>query len=296
MKKPTAKRAKPMDANGELYQQRALEVLPLLVRQARTGEPICYDAIARQVGMPLAWNLNCVLGSIGTSLDLLRQNKGERWARDVPHIQALVVNKASGLPGSGFAGFLSNPERYLSAPRREKQRLMRALWNEISSFRDWERVLDYFNVEPMSAPSLDDLLSEQERRALGGAGESEAHKSFKRFVANHPAAVGVSGRKLVWCEEYPFASSDTVDVLFKTTTKWFAVEVKAKTAPTSDILRGIFQCVKYRALLSATIAVDNVAAEGKVLLALEGSLPNKLRRYANELRIEVFERVREYAS
>lgn len=52
----------------KLYQQRAREALPLLVRQAVVGETIFYSQLASEMNMPNARNLNFVLGCIGNTL------------------------------------------------------------------------------------------------------------------------------------------------------------------------------------------------------------------------------------
>src|SRR5687768_120352 len=102
----TAGASKPIDPNGELYQQRAFRALPVLVRQAYAGQTIYYSEIARELSMENPRNMNYVLGAIGTSL---RQLSAE-WNEPIPPIQAIVINKADELPGEGFAEFAPDPE------------------------------------------------------------------------------------------------------------------------------------------------------------------------------------------
>jgi hypothetical protein len=47
-----------------LYQQRAAQALPLLVRQAKVHQAVFYKALADEMGMPFALNLNWILGAI----------------------------------------------------------------------------------------------------------------------------------------------------------------------------------------------------------------------------------------
>ena len=86
----------------KLYQQRARTVLPMLVRQAWSGQPIRYEMLAAEAGISNPRNLNYPLGCIGERLDAL----ADEWEEEIPHIQSLVVGKATGLPGDGFDGFL----------------------------------------------------------------------------------------------------------------------------------------------------------------------------------------------
>jgi hypothetical protein len=284
----TAMVAKPMDRNGKLYQRRAFAVLPILVRQAATGVPMTYGQIAAEVNMPNHRNLNYVLGSIGVSL----QQLANRWRSTIPAIQSLAINEQSRLPGPGFDNFFPNPKEYRSATLDGKRRMVRWLWHEVRAYTDWSKVLTHFDLVPIPPLSLDTVLPQEVRRAFGEGGESPAHKEFKQFVASHPEVVGVRGRVISTKIEYWFASADKADILFTTRLERVAVEVKAHTAPDVDILRGIFQWVKYRALLEATHAVEKNELPFRAILALEGPLPIKWRGAATTLGVEVVERIR----
>ena len=65
-----------------------------------------------------------------------------------------------------------------------------------------------------------------------------------------------------------------------------AVEVKSARSDESDILRGMFQCVKYRAVLEAQQAADSVAQSARAILVLEAQLPPKFQAIKNILGIE----------
>ena len=78
--------------------------------------------------------------------------------------------------------------------------------------------------------------------------ESEAHKCLKQRIASNPTIVGLKANengeqeKRLW-------SGDEVDVYFKRSA--VAVEIKAGNAGVSELHRGVFQCVKYKAILCA---------------------------------------------
>jgi len=57
----TGEKAASFTSGSKLYQQRARRTLPLLVRQAEAGETIPYSALAAELQMPNARNLNFVL-------------------------------------------------------------------------------------------------------------------------------------------------------------------------------------------------------------------------------------------
>ena len=57
----------------EPYRQRARAALPLLVRRAEARTPLTYGALAQELGVPLARNLNYVLNSVGAALENLSE-------------------------------------------------------------------------------------------------------------------------------------------------------------------------------------------------------------------------------
>ena len=91
MRDETAIVAKPIDAAGELYQQRALRALPILVRQAWAGRQIYYGEIARELDMANPRNMNYVLGSVGTSLQIL----SDKWKERIPPQEGATVSAAA---------------------------------------------------------------------------------------------------------------------------------------------------------------------------------------------------------
>ncbi|MFN3425668.1 MAG: hypothetical protein ACK40C_13280 [Novosphingobium meiothermophilum] len=112
----------------KLYQVRARQALPILVRQALSRKPIFYKALAAELGMPNPRNLNYVLGSIGTTLNELASDP--EWG-EIPHIQSLVINQQRRLPGEGFEGFLAQRmKEYQKLSLAEKRAYLDAYWHE----------------------------------------------------------------------------------------------------------------------------------------------------------------------
>src|SRR5688572_22841252 len=95
----TQRKAQPLPGN-KLYQIRAQQALPILVRQAQMQTQITYGDFAKEMGMR-ARNLNFVLGCIGRSLLKLEAV----WHEEIPRIQTIVFNKHTGLPGRGGKWF-----------------------------------------------------------------------------------------------------------------------------------------------------------------------------------------------
>ena len=98
-------------------------------------------------------------------------------------------------------------------------------------------------------------------------GESDDHKKFKEWVAAHPEKIGIG--KVDPEREHEFDSLHRVDLLFDLGDERIAVEVKPKKSPDSDVRRGIYQCVAYKALLEAEIKVNKLRVKARALLVIE---------------------------
>ena len=85
--------------------------------------------------------------------------------------------------------------------------------------------------------------------------------------------------------EYPLPSGDRLDVYFETSDCRYAIEVKPSTSPDDDITRGIFQCVKYKAVMEAIrkIGYDKYAV--KTLLVTASGLSERNKKLAEALNV-----------
>ena len=280
-RRSTSITSKPIDKEGQLYQQRALLALPLLVRQAEAGQTLHYGKLANELGMPNPRNLNRVLGSIGTSLQTL----GQRWGQEIPAIQALVTNKNSGLPGLGFTPFLSDPGAFRRATNAQQRAMLQRITHEVCSYQRWRDVLAHFDAQPWKGPPPEAAT----HRMGDHGGESPEHLAFKEAVRLHPDWFGIPD--CTASVEYPFVTGDAVDVLFTQGSRMWGVEVKSAVSQERDILRGLHQCVKYRALLLAKQAAAGKACFVNVYLACEHEFPAKFLGVANVLGVEFFDRL-----
>jgi hypothetical protein len=114
---------------------------------------------------------------------------------------------------------------------------------------------------------------------------------LKEFVARNPGRIGLTGKIPKAVVELPLPSGDKLDVSFRGKARWVAVEVKSAISAEEDIVRGLFQCVKYRAVLEAVQASEVQPQGARAILVLEGSLPSILVPLCNILGVEVVENV-----
>lgn len=268
----------------QLYQSRARKALPVLVRQAIAAKTIYYQHLADELGMPNPRNLNYVLGSVGQSLIAL----GERWGKVIPPIQCLVINQLDQMPGEGFGWFMPDKSEWQRLSKHRKLALVREVTREIYLYDDWMAVLNALELAPLKE-DFSDLLSAASTFRAGG--EGEAHRSLKELVRRNPEVAGVPRRCGPGTAEKRIPSGDCIDVFFDAGDEWVGVEVKPELSGPDDITRGLFQCVKYRAVLDAILAVEQKQVTARSVLVLGGELPARLRSLKHTLGVEVFENV-----
>lgn len=270
----------------KLYQVRARAALPILVRQATAGQTMLYGELARELNMPNPRNLNYVLGAIGnTMLEL-----GQEWGIKVPPIQALVVNVDTGLPGEGISWFAPDAAAFASASRRQRRIIIEAMLSEVFTFMRWLDVLGRYGLAPIEPPSS--VLPPVETIVGGGgAGESECHWLLKQAIAARPGLVGLPRSFAPGAVEVSLYSGDRIDVQFRTSTRRCAVEVKPVGADLGEVVRGMFQCVKYLAVMEAESKAEQKQVDCSVVLALGGEMPAALTGLRSVLGIEVRSRL-----
>lgn len=271
-------------SGDKLYQQRAQSALPLLVRQATAAQPITYEDLAQELNMPNPRNLNYVLGSIGqTLLDL-----SKLWGKEVPPIQCLVVNKNTRLPGEGIGWFITDLSQYKKLSNKQRRQVVDAELQKIYSFNEWPKVLSDLGL---SQATSDFNKFSKNAASHGGSGEGPEHKKLKNYIADNPACIGISANITSVETEHPLPSGDSLDVFIVKGKEHIGIEVKSSISDISDITCGIYQCVKYQAVLEAQQAANGLPQNVRCILALGGVLPPELIPLKNILGIEVVQKV-----
>ncbi|MES2175446.1 MAG: hypothetical protein V4523_16055 [Pseudomonadota bacterium] len=284
--KATASQTKNMFGN-QLYQQRARQALPILLRQAATQKPIFYEALANELGMPNPRNLNWVLGSVGVTLQELGRKLG--WNRDIPHIQSLVINQRDRLPGSGFEGFLADRVKgYHDFSSAEKRAYLDGYWHDIFAYPRWNEVLNACGLTP-STTNAANIVDDARTGRSGGGGEGPEHLALKEFVRDNPSVVGLPTGFPRGTVEAPLPSGDKLDVLFFARNTMLAVEVKSRISNTVDLTRGLFQCVKYQAVMEAERGFKGSTYSIHAVLVVGREFPDILKPLQNSLGVEVVE-------
>jgi hypothetical protein len=228
--------------------------------------------------------------NIGDACIEVEKETGEK----IPPLNALIVNAASGIPGDGCDYYLKtyldqNRSRNLTDAQRKA--MAEETIDEVWRFQSWDQILSRFGLRPLRGPipSLRSEVAPRAPRKTGWSNEPEtaAHQALKEWVAANPQIFGSRISYSLGQTESVFASADRVDVLFEHEDGCLAVEVKAANANDPDLERGIYQCVKYQALLRAELKAQRKIPNGSSLLVSERRLPEPLQRLADLLGVRV---------
>ena len=268
------------------------KILPILLELATTKCRLTYKELDQEIlnrwgGSPLRQ-----LNLYGKSLDKtgkLIQKLSEEWGNLIPSLTVLVINQETRLPGKGFDFFL---EHYMhnmglgDLTALNRLEMVGRVTQDVFDYPGWNNIAEYFDLW-----TVDDL-SDMTRIHLPPPspihyGEGNDHRRLKEYIADHPelfSDIGVFDKGTV---EEVLLSNDRVDVLFRNGVQALAVEVKPTTAPASELTRGIFQCVKYRAVLHAMYELENETVEVHSVLITPQQLPILHQQAAARLQVPV---------
>lgn len=259
----------------------ALKMIPILVRWAQGAwdKPHYYSDLTAAVGHKTN-QIGRVMGTIQDIIDDLQKQSGKK----IPTLNSLVFSKSSDLPSDGFDYVIKNYSKLSSDSKKGEVRKLNLLAHEY----DWVWVLEALGLQPAKIFSSDDL-SKMKSSNHGFGGEGKEHKAIKEYICSHPESIGLN-KVILAKTEYDLLSGDRLDVYFESKgNKHIAVEVKPSSSPEYDITRGIFQCVKYQAVMDAARVADYGNYNNNVVLVIAGAMSEKNRQLANDLAIHVIE-------
>lgn len=259
----------------------ALRMIPVLIRWAQGAwdKPHYYSDLSASVGHKTN-QIGNVMGTIDDIIKELEMSSG----KIIPTLNCLVQNRKTGLPSDGFDYVVKNYSKLSDESKRGEVRKM----NEDAHKYDWNWVLDSLGLKPAQIYESEKLKKIKTSK-FGAGGEGKEHKAIKEYIASHPESLGIN--KVVCAKtEYDLLSGDRLDVYFECKrNRHIAIEVKPSTSPDEDILRGIFQCIKYQAVMDATRIFDNLNYDNEVYLVVAGKLSSENRQIAIDLNVNVIE-------
>lgn len=266
--------------------QWAQKMIPVLVYWAKSSndnKAHYYSDLSKAVGHKTD-RIGRVLGLIHDIFEELRKEKG---FKEVPSLNGLVKSKQSGLPEHGFDYVEPNYNKLSFEGKKEVVQKVNA---DAQHYEKWDLVLNKLGLKPYKIPdnSSDENVIRKGAFSRNGS-EGPRHKELKQFIYDNPESIGIRNVDFK-SMEYGLLSGDRLDVYFRLKDKTqIAVEIKSAISDKADILRGIYQCVKYKAILNAEQSVRVEHNKVKTILVLEGEMPEEKMSVALALKIKFFD-------
>ena len=199
-----------------------------------------------------------------------------------PPLNVLLVRQEDRMPGEGAGPFMADylsDRRLASTGFRDRHpRRWRSACDEIATdvyaFDDWNELYRDAFGERLPAPTQPQG-TENDGIRHARRGEGPNHKALRLWVRDHPGKIRGGYANFATDTEVVLDSADRVDVVYYDPDSTVAIEVKSSDSDDTDLRRGIFQCIKYRAVMEAMDIRQD--AQVNTVLVTQRPLPRDLR-------------------
>ena len=255
----------------------AMNMIPILISFAKIRKTIQYGQLAKLVG----YGSNQIGKHLGEIDDILNEVKSTLNIKNIPTLNGIVVSKKNGLPSNGF----DYVYKQFSSFKGDKRDQFIKEKNEEAANYNWTEILKYLCLNQYSFYTKS--LEEEIINKKYSGGEGEKHKKLKEYIYNNPSSIGITKVRSKFIE-YKLPSGDCIDVYFELSNETvIAVEVKSARSDSAYLLRGLYQCVKYKSVLLAMNKVQQKLDVGvKSILVIEGKMDKKVQRTKFALNME----------
>lgn len=257
-------------------------MIPVMIHWAKTGHnEHTYGDLAHAIGKSKFSGIGHALYFVQQVLD----NLSTKSSREIPTHNSLCKNAKTMLPSEGFE-FVS--PQYNDLDENGKRVFVKGLDSNAMNFPHWDWVLKELELKEAVPFTEEQLEAIKNPRCIYG-GEREEHKILKEYICQHPESINY--KDVDFAEtEHILPSGDRLDVYFELSDgTHVALEVKPSISPDQDIARGVFQCVKYYAVMDALRNIECKDYEIKVLLVTAGNFSSQNKELAEELDVEYVE-------
>ena len=262
----------------------ALKMIPVLIRWAQTSwdRTHYYSDLTKDIGLKTN-QIGKMMGEVQSILNKYFKSIGSD--KNIT-LNALVVNKGTSLPSDGFDFVVHNYSKL--SPDSKRGEVMK-LNKAAHEYKHWDDMLNALNLKPARI-FTDEEIHHLKTGFFGSGGEGEEHKSIKEFIVSHPSTVNKNWKVIQSSTEELLPSGDRLDVFFVLKDdRHVAIEVKPSTSSDDDVTRGIFRCIKYKAVMDAARALDNGQYDTETMLIIAGSMSDANRLPANDLHVHYIE-------
>lgn len=199
---------------------------------------------------------------------------------ETPLLNIILVRQDTRLPGDGAKGFLNRRfnKRYLHVKHRDWRKYCDKAATEVYLFQHWANIYKQLFGETFKSDYWVSDEKEKDGINFSRSGEGRNHKNLRLWVKNNPDRIDRTSGNARAETEVTLKSGDRVDVVIYGSKRTLAVEVKSRDSNETDLERGIYQCIKYRAVMSAM----DIREEPCIIpvLVTESALPGNLKNLA----------------
>lgn len=205
----------------------------------------------------------------------------QRIEPNAPLLNVLTVNQKDRQPSKGAGSYMAAHFHEKRLHRDNAKELFPKLWKR--SFKraagevyklsadEWaqlyQRVFGAVLDGQMIDKERDDRRKGAEKdgiptgRNYGSGGEGPYHKALRLWIKENPGYVDSAFANATADTEVDLDSGDRIDVVYKLIDRTVVVEVKSRISNEVDFLRGVYQCIKYRAVRQAMDVRGNALVE-----------------------------------
>ena len=269
----------------EATRQNVRLMLPILIHWAKSGHnEHTYGDLIHAIGKSKFSGIGHALYAVQEVLNNLSKKAGNK---NIPTLNSLCKNAKTMLPSEGFE-FVS--PKYNQLDEAGKRVFVEGLDSKALNYPHWDWVLDQLELKEATPFSDEQLEAIKKTCQNYGSGEGKEHKALKEYILKHPERLGYSD--IVFAEtEHILPSGDRLDVYFELSDgDHVAIEVKPSISTDQDITRGIFQCVKYYAVMEALRTIECKDYEIEVILVSAATLSSQNKSLAVELDIDYIDK------
>jgi len=212
---------------------------------------------------------------------------------NLPILNILLVRKDDHMPGEGVGWYISQylgNKKYKKPGFRENKQEWKTACDKINdavyAFENWGWIYEQVFGEPPPNLKLETQCSERDGIQYTRSGEGSNHRALRLWVIKNRQRIKGLYANFRAETEVILDSADRVDVVYYGPKMTVVIEVKSNDSNDNDLRRGIFQCIKYRAVMKAMDIRDDAPVEA--LLVTERRLPSELESLRRRHKIRHF--------
>ena len=266
----------------------ALKYLINHIQEFKNGKKyLTYSELAKNINYPAPHSGNLFGRNIGKTLGvmghLIENIQIENYLEKTPLIQTLVVSSSTKLPSDGLKEFNTS---YPLLSNDKKRDFVENEYRNIFRFGNlWLKVIETIDHE--NSTLIEKNRNFKQYNPWGSEGSPE-HRKLRDYIASNPSCMNIE-QEVIGVTEYPLRSGDSIDVVFDTDECIYAIEVKSKRSGDDDIIRGVFQVIKYLYVLEAEKIVKGHKKDLQCFLVVESTLNKEATKIKNLLGVTVLE-------